>query len=177
VRPNYPPRPSRGLEIFVRVNAFGGLADIHTACVLLHPHLFRRRCPFSFLSLLKPKTTHTGVSHISVLPSCRSAAKHPPSWSCWRVSFFLSFGSVTPQIAHAKRSQGTDASQGRGQILSNIEACLAVQPTIKGTLSPYSRDLLIVDENGRQTITNDGATVIKVIPHSKSPVHACLTLP
>lgn len=57
---------------------------------------------------------------------------------------------------------GTDQSQGRGQVVSNINACLAVQSTIKGTLGPYGGDLLMVDENGRQTITNDGATVMKV---------------
>src|SRR6202000_847837 len=57
---------------------------------------------------------------------------------------------------------GTDQSQGRGQILSNINACLAVQSTIKSTLGPYGGDLLLVDENGRQTITNDGASVMKV---------------
>lgn len=37
-----------------------------------------------------------------------------------------------------------------------------MQATIKGTLGPYGGDLLMVDENGRQTITNDGATVMKV---------------
>lgn len=57
---------------------------------------------------------------------------------------------------------GTDQSQGRGQVLSNINACLAVQSTIKSTLGPYGGDLLLVDANGRQTITNDGATVMKV---------------
>lgn len=57
---------------------------------------------------------------------------------------------------------GTDQSQGRGQVISNINACLAVQSTIKGTLGPYGGDLLMVDENGKQTITNDGATVMKV---------------
>lgn len=62
----------------------------------------------------------------------------------------------------ADSTQGTDQSQGRGQVLSNINACLAVQSTIKGTLGPYGGDLLMVDENGRQTITNDGATVMKV---------------
>lgn len=46
--------------------------------------------------------------------------------------------------------------------MSNINACLAVQATIKSTLGPYGGDLLMVDENGRQTITNDGATVMKV---------------
>jgi hypothetical protein len=57
---------------------------------------------------------------------------------------------------------GTDSSQGKGQIITNINACLAVQATIKSTLGPYGGDLLMVDENGRQTITNDGATVMKV---------------
>lgn len=57
---------------------------------------------------------------------------------------------------------GTDTSQGRGQIISNINACLAVQATIRSTLGPYGGDLLLVDSNGKQTITNDGATVMKV---------------
>lgn len=57
---------------------------------------------------------------------------------------------------------GTDSSQGKGQIISNINACLAVQATIRSTLGPYGGDLLLVDANGRQTITNDGATVMKV---------------
>lgn len=57
---------------------------------------------------------------------------------------------------------GTDSSQGKGQIISNINACLAVQDTIRSTLGPYGGDLLLVDANGRQTITNDGATVMKV---------------
>jgi hypothetical protein len=66
---------------------------------------------------------------------------------------------------------GTDASQGRGQMLSNINACLAVQDTVKSTLGPYGGDLLIVDANGKQTITNDGATVMKVsILSAFSPV-------
>jgi len=57
---------------------------------------------------------------------------------------------------------GTDQSQGKGQVISNINACLAVQSTIKTTLGPYGGDLLMVDSNGKQTITNDGATVMKV---------------
>lgn len=60
------------------------------------------------------------------------------------------------------RCTGTDASQGKGQIISNINACVAVQSTVKSTLGPYGGDLLLVDSNGRQTITNDGATVMKV---------------
>lgn len=48
-------------------------------------------------------------------------------------------------------------------MISNINACLAVQGTIKSTLGPYGGDLLLVDGNGRQTITNDGATVMKLL--------------
>ncbi|KAL3952221.1 hypothetical protein ACCO45_013938 [Purpureocillium lilacinum] len=73
----------------------------------------------------------------------------------------MSFGGQTPTIIVLK--EGTDTSQGKGQIISNINACLAVQATIKPTLGPYGGDLLMVDENGKQTITNDGATVMKLL--------------
>ncbi|KOS17477.1 putative T-complex protein 1 subunit eta [Escovopsis weberi] len=73
----------------------------------------------------------------------------------------MSFGGQTPTIIVLK--EGTDTSQGKGQIVSNINACLAVQATIKSTLGPYGGDLLMVDQNGKQTITNDGATVMKLL--------------
>ena len=76
----------------------------------------------------------------------------------------MSFGGQAPTIIVLK--EGTDASQGKGQIISNIQACLAVQDTIRSTLGPYGGDLLLVDENGKQTITNDGATVMKVYRRS-----------
>ena len=64
---------------------------------------------------------------------------------------------------------GTDSSQGKGQIISNINACLAVQDTIRSTLGPYGGDLMLVDANGKQTITNDGATVMKVGQPDRAP--------
>jgi len=73
----------------------------------------------------------------------------------------MSFGGQTPTVIVLR--EGTDQSQGKNQIISNINACTAVQATIKSTLGPYGGDLLIVDENGRQTITNDGATVMKLL--------------
>ena len=72
----------------------------------------------------------------------------------------MSFGGQTPTIIVLK--EGTDSSQGKGQIISNIQACLSVQDTIRSTLGPYGGDLLLVDDKGKQTITNDGATVMKV---------------
>ena len=38
-----------------------------------------------------------------------------------------------------------------------------MQNTIKTTLGPYGGDLLLVDSNGKQTITNDGATVMRLL--------------
>ncbi|KAI4144203.1 MAG: hypothetical protein LQ340_006746, partial [Diploschistes diacapsis] len=73
----------------------------------------------------------------------------------------MAFGGQTPTIIVLK--EGTDSSQGKGQIISNINACLAVQNTIRSTLGPYGGDLLLVDTNGKQTITNDGATIMKLL--------------
>jgi len=56
-----------------------------------------------------------------------------------------------PQIILLK--EGTDASQGRGQLLSNINACLAVVDTIRTTLGPRGMDKLIVDEKGFHSFT------------------------
>ncbi|EXJ73739.1 T-complex protein 1 subunit eta [Cladophialophora psammophila CBS 110553] len=71
------------------------------------------------------------------------------------------FGGQTPTIIVLK--EGTDTSQGKPQVISNINACLAVQNTIKSTLGPYGGDLLLVDSSGKQTITNDGATVMRLL--------------
>ncbi|PVU97310.1 hypothetical protein BB561_000620 [Smittium simulii] len=65
---------------------------------------------------------------------------------------------MQPQVIILK--EGTDTSQGVGQIVSNINACLAVCDTLKATLGPLGMDKLIVDENNRTTISNDGATII-----------------
>lgn len=51
-----------------------------------------------------------------------------------------------PQIILLK--DGTDSSQGKGQLLSNINACLAVVDTVRTTLGPRGMDKLIVDEKG-----------------------------
>lgn len=48
-------------------------------------------------------------------------------------------------------------------MLSNITACLAVCDTIRSTLGPRGQDKLIVDGNGNVTISNDGATIMKLL--------------
>lgn len=73
----------------------------------------------------------------------------------------MSFSNQTPTIVVLK--EGTDASQGRGQIITNINACLAIQDTLKPTLGPFGSDILIVSSNGKTTISNDGATILKLL--------------
>lgn len=73
----------------------------------------------------------------------------------------MNFGRQTPTIVVLK--EGTDTSQGRGQIITNINACLAIQDTIRGTLGPLGSDILIVGPNGETTISNDGATILKLL--------------
>ncbi|KAL7751723.1 T-complex protein 1 subunit eta [Sorochytrium milnesiophthora] len=68
---------------------------------------------------------------------------------------------MQPQIILLK--EGTDTSQGRGQLLSNITACMAVVDTVRTTLGPRGMDKLIVDEKGQATISNDGATIMKLL--------------
>ena len=56
--------------------------------------------------------------------------------------------------------EGTDTSQGIGQLISNINACHAVGEILSTTLGPRGMDKLIY--NGKEAIvTNDGATVMK----------------
>jgi len=54
---------------------------------------------------------------------------------------------------------GTDTSQGKPQIISNINSCQAVVGIVKTTLGPRGMDKLI-QEGNETTITNDGATVM-----------------
>ncbi len=57
---------------------------------------------------------------------------------------------------------GTDQSQGKGQLISNINACVAIVETIKTTLGPRGMDKMVIAGNS-VTISNDGATVMKLL--------------
>ncbi len=48
---------------------------------------------------------------------------------------------MQPQIILLK--EGTDTSQGKAQLVSNINACMAVVDTIRTTLGPRGMDKLI----------------------------------
>lgn len=68
---------------------------------------------------------------------------------------------MKPMIVILK--EGTDSSQGKGQVLSNISACQAVSEAVRTTLGPRGMDKLIVDNRGKATISNDGATIVKLL--------------
>lgn len=68
---------------------------------------------------------------------------------------------MQPQIVLLK--EGTDTSQGKPQLVSNINACQSVVDAVKTTLGPRGMDKLIVDQNGKATISNDGATIMKLL--------------
>lgn len=59
--------------------------------------------------------------------------------------------------------EGTDQSQGRGQILSNINACQIICDSVRTTLGPRGMDKLVIDSKGSVTISNDGATIMKLL--------------
>jgi T-complex protein 1 subunit eta len=67
---------------------------------------------------------------------------------------------MQPRIVLLK--DGVDASQGKGQLLSNINACEAVVSIVRTTLGPRGMDKLIHSPGG-VTITNDGATIIDLL--------------
>ncbi|XP_066601462.1 T-complex protein 1 subunit eta [Prorops nasuta] len=68
---------------------------------------------------------------------------------------------MQPQIILLK--EGTDSSQGKQQLISNINACQMVVDAVRTTLGPRGMDKLIVDQNGKGTISNDGATILKLL--------------
>uniref|UniRef100_A0A672MYV0 T-complex protein 1 subunit eta n=1 Tax=Sinocyclocheilus grahami TaxID=75366 RepID=A0A672MYV0_SINGR len=59
--------------------------------------------------------------------------------------------------------EGTDSSQGIPQLISNINACQVVAEAVRTTLGPRGMDKLVVDNRGKATISNDGATILKLL--------------
>ncbi|XP_013174442.1 PREDICTED: T-complex protein 1 subunit eta isoform X1 [Papilio xuthus] len=68
---------------------------------------------------------------------------------------------MQPQILVLK--EGTDQSQGKPQLISNINACQLVVDAVRTTLGPRGMDKLIVDHSGKAVISNDGATIMKLL--------------
>ncbi len=68
--------------------------------------------------------------------------------------------SQQPQIILLR--EGTDSSQGKPHLISNINACQAVVECVRTTLGPRGMDKLIHTNEG-VTISNDGATIMKLL--------------
>ncbi|KMZ74086.1 T-complex protein 1 subunit eta [Zostera marina] len=68
---------------------------------------------------------------------------------------------MQPQIILLK--EGTDTSQGKAHVIGNINACTIVADTVRTTLGPRGMDKLIHDDKGNTTISNDGATIMKLL--------------
>uniref|UniRef100_A0A8C8D7T7 T-complex protein 1 subunit eta n=1 Tax=Oncorhynchus tshawytscha TaxID=74940 RepID=A0A8C8D7T7_ONCTS len=69
-------------------------------------------------------------------------------------------GCPTPVIL---LKEGTDTSQGVPQLISNINACQVIAEAVRTTLGPRGMDKLMVDGRGKATISNDGATILKLL--------------
>ena len=65
--------------------------------------------------------------------------------------------------------EGTDTSQGKAQLISNINACTAIADVVRTTLGPRGMDKLIHDDKGNTTISNDGATITVSYTHLTLP--------
>jgi T-complex protein 1 subunit eta len=65
-----------------------------------------------------------------------------------------------PQIILLR--EGTDTSQGKAQIISNINACEAIAETLRTTLGPRGMDKLVFTGQ-KTTVSNDGATIMKLL--------------
>lgn len=55
----------------------------------------------------------------------------------------------------------TERSTGSPALRKNIQAALALAGTIRSTLGPRGLDKMLVDEDGRSLVTNDGVTVLQ----------------
>ncbi|KAG6434476.1 hypothetical protein SASPL_106113 [Salvia splendens] len=68
----------------------------------------------------------------------------------------MAFAANTPDIS-GERQYGQDV---RAQ---NVMACQAVSNIVKSSLGPVGLDKMLVDDIGDVTITNDGATILKML--------------
>jgi T-complex protein 1 subunit eta len=59
--------------------------------------------------------------------------------------------------------EGTDTSQGKPQLISNINACTAIVEILQTTLGPRGLDKLIYEGTNKTTISNDGATIMNLL--------------
>jgi chaperonin GroEL (HSP60 family) len=55
----------------------------------------------------------------------------------------------------------TTRSTGREALRNNITAAMALAGAVRSTLGPLGQDKLLIDDEGRTMVTNDGVTVLE----------------
>ncbi|KAH0573654.1 TCP-1 chaperonin subunit eta [Spironucleus salmonicida] len=68
--------------------------------------------------------------------------------------------------------EGTDTSQGKGQLLTNIKACVSLADILQTTLGPRGMDKMLI-KGGNATVSNDGATILSLLDVTH-PAARCL---
>ena len=84
-----------------------------------------------------------------------------------------------PAMSEAPILKDTTRSSGREALQKNIEAALALSEAIRSTLGPKGLDKLLIDDDGRTLVTNDGVTVLETAkvehPVAKMMINASST--
>ena len=57
--------------------------------------------------------------------------------------------------------ESTDRTSGREALRKNVQAAIALAGAVRSTLGPKGLDKLLVDDEGRTLVTNDGVTVLE----------------
>ena len=57
--------------------------------------------------------------------------------------------------------EATDRTAGKEALRKNVEAAIALAAAVRSTLGPKGLDKLLLDEEGRVQVTNDGVTVLE----------------
>ena len=68
--------------------------------------------------------------------------------------------------------ESTERTSGREALRKNVQAAIALAGAVRSTLGPKGLDKLLVDDEGRTLVTNDGVTVLETA-RVEHPV-ACL---
>tara|TARA_B100001113_G_scaffold302974_1_gene262667 strand:+ start:201 stop:1817 length:1617 start_codon:yes stop_codon:yes gene_type:complete len=94
-----------------------------------------------------------------------------------RRPYFLDGGG--PAMSEAPILKDTTRSSGREALQKNIQAALALSEAIRSTLGPKGLDKLLIDDEGRTLVTNDGVTVLETAkvehPVAKMMINASST--
>ena len=82
-------------------------------------------------------------------------------------------------MSEAPILKDTTRSSGREALQKNIQAAMALSEAIRSTLGPKGLDKLLIDDDGRTLVTNDGVTVLETAkvehPVAKMMINASST--